>query len=503
MIKKILFASVIFSILVLGQSSLETQLQSIKKKYNLVGMSVVVVNDTSIIFAEGFGKRDVARDLPMEAGTQYRIASISKMISATALMKLYDEGKFQLDDDISDYLGYSFRNPKYPNQKITFRRLMSHTSSIRDGAKYSTFLSAGYSQSNPPSIRELFLPGGSYYNADIWSSKSPDSHYFQYANANFGVVASLVEILSGKRFDQYCREELFQPLGMKSDFNVAQLEDIDNLAALYRKNGINWVSQADEYKGVKPAERDLSDYTLGDNGFIFGPQGGLRASALDLANFLVLHKNNGQFRGQQILSDSTMQRMHETVWQKNGDNGNNYYGIFNAYALGNSTTENLLEGIPMIGHPGEAYGLISDLYYSKDEGFGIVFLTNGGEWGNGAYSGWYNVEEEVYNACYHDLTNPTNIYQNEKQPVEFKITKIYPNPFNPDTVISFYIHTPSKVRLEIYNLEGKLVKTIKNNYSETGYHSVKFDAAGLASGIYFCHLVTKDFVDSKRIVLLK
>jgi len=296
MLNRIVLSLIFFSTTLISQSTLDTKLKNIKQKYNLVGMTVAVVRDTSVIFAIGYGKRDVSRNLPMEADTQYRIASISKMVSATALMKLYDEGKFQLDDDISDYLGYSFRNPNFPDQKITFRKLMAHTSSIRDGSKYHTFLSKGYSSDNPPSIEELFLKSGDYYAADIWASKSPNSNYFQYANANYGVVASLVEILSGKRFDQYCREELFAPLNMKSDFNVAELDSINNLAVLYRRSGNSWSAQADNYQGSQPEARELNDYELGSNGFIFGPQGGLRASALELANFMICHMQKGLFR---------------------------------------------------------------------------------------------------------------------------------------------------------------------------------------------------------------
>ncbi|MFP4548509.1 MAG: serine hydrolase [Fidelibacterota bacterium] len=498
-----LLTILILTTAIFSQSTMDTKLANIKQKYNLVGMSVAVVRDTSVIFANGYGKRDVNRNLPMKAGTQYRIASISKMISATALMKLYDEGKFQLDDDISDYLGYSFRNPNFPDQKITFRKLMAHTSSIRDGSNYHSFLSDGYNSENPPSIKELFLKGGDYYAADIWANKSPNANYFQYANANYGVVASLVEILSGKRFDQYCREELFASLNMNSDFNVTELDSINNLAVLYRRNGNSWSPQADNYSGSQPEARVLSDYELGSNGFIFGPQGGLRASVLELANFMICHIQNGVFQGRRILSDSTMEQMHKTVWKYTGGNGNNYFGIFKKYALGNHTTTNLLPGISLTGHPGEAYGLISDMYYSKDENFGIIFLTNGGQWGYGDYSGWYNVEEDVFNACYDELANITAIYDDPKIAAEFGIKNIYPNPFNPDTIISFYVNKPETVTLKIYDMQGNEIKILAHKRFNAGYHQVKFHAKELASGLYFCQLITKNFMDSKKIMLLK
>ncbi len=486
-----------------SQSALDTKLARIKQKYNLVGMSVAVVRDTSVIFAKGYGKRDVGRDLPMEAGTQYRIASISKMVSATALMKLYDEGKFKLNDDISDYLGYTFRNPNFPEQPITFRKLMAHTSSIRDGSKYHSFLSDGYNSDDPPSIQELFLKNGDYYASDIWAYKSPNTNYFQYANANYGVIASLVEILSGKRFDRYCREELFAPLNMNADFNVAELDSINNLAALYRRSGNSWSAQVDNYQGNQPDERNLDNYELGSNGFIFGPQGGLRASALELANFMICHMHDGLFKGQQLFSDTTIAQMHGTVWKYTGGNGNNYFGIFNEYALGNHTTTDLLPGVSLTGHPGEAYGLISDMYFSKEKNFGITFLTNGGEWGYGDYSGWYNVEEDVFNACYDELANITAIHEDPPITAEFGIANIYPNPFNPDTIISFYVNKPETITMKIFDMQGREVKTVTHKRFNVGYHQVKFNGSDLASGLYFCQLITKDFVDSRKIMLLK
>ncbi len=212
-------------------------------------------------------------------------------------MKLYDQGLFKIDDDVSDYLGFTLRNPSYPDEIISFRKIVSHTSSLREGSGYFTFLSATYNNDPPPILESLLTPGGTYFTSDMFSSsKSPSSDYFSYANINFGIAGTLIERLSNRRFDIFCREEIFEPLGMTSSFNIQDLPNINNVAVLYRKTGQKWDPQADNYLGIMPEPRDLSAYIIGTNGVIFGPQGGLRTSANDLAKFMNMMMNGGDLQ---------------------------------------------------------------------------------------------------------------------------------------------------------------------------------------------------------------
>ncbi|MCI0495159.1 serine hydrolase, partial [candidate division KSB1 bacterium] len=190
---------------------------------------------------------------------------------------------------------------------ITFKMLLSHTSSLRDGSGYDRFLSDSYSKTPPPAIRELLVSGGSYCTSDMFDgNRAPNQKYFQYANINFGVLGTLVEKISGERFDIYCKKHIFETLDMNSSFNILDLPDINDLAVLYRKSGGIWTAQADQYNGNYPAERDLSGYKIGDNGIIFAPQGGLRSSSLDLAKFMIAHQLGGSYRQSRILNDTTV-----------------------------------------------------------------------------------------------------------------------------------------------------------------------------------------------------
>ena len=487
----VLFA--LFTTGISAQSQLTAKLEAIKSNRGVLGMSVTVIKNEGISYSKGFGIRDVARDLPVNDSTIYRIASISKMISAIAMMQLYDRGLVNLDADISNYLGYQLRNPFFPNDVITIRKVISHTASLRDGTGYDGFLSGTFNQNPPPDIRALLLQGGVYYTSDMWSSsKRPSGDYFQYANIDFGVIGTLVEKISSKRFDIFCRENIFLPLGLDASFNLQDLVGFNNLAVLYRKSGGQWVAQADNYNGVKPPPRDLSAYVVGTNGVIFGPQGGLRVSTNDLSKILAMLMNNGIYGTTRILSDTTSARIRQMNWIFNGSNGDNYYGIFNSYSYGLHKTTELLPNQTLYGHPGEAYGLISDAYFSFDNRFGIVFATNGGQWGTGNYSGWYNVEEDVFQACLSELNNLTGVKAVAEQPLAFTLMQNYPNPFNPATTITFTLPEAAHAKLSVFSMTGEEVSVLFDSTLAPGSHNSVFKPKDLPSGIYLYRLTVLD-----------
>jgi CubicO group peptidase (beta-lactamase class C family) len=394
--------------------TLETTAQSFYEKLTavavdnkLIGMSVAVVCNGTVADVYHYGQSDITRSIPVTDSTLYRVASISKSVTASALMKLFEQGYFTLDDNISDYLGFNIYNPNFPSVPITFRMILSHTSGLKDGTGYSYFLQATASQTPPPAIASLLVPGGTFYTADMWLPKQPGT-WFNYANVNFGVAATLIERISGIRFDLFTRDSILLPLGIEGSFNVNDIGNINNLAVLYR----NSVPQADNYQGIPPTPVNLTGYIIGTNGMIFSPQGGLRISALDLCKFMVMQAQQGIFNNTRILDSSTVALMQAIQWDYNGGNGNNYYNLFRRWGLGFHLTTNtpggdiVFEGVPMIGHPGEAYGLISDMYFEKDKIFGLVFITNGysGTTGYlpGNYSAFYLPEEGVFTAIRDD-----------------------------------------------------------------------------------------------------
>ena len=385
----------------------QQQMQSIATANGLIGMSVVALCGDSVANVVHTGQSDVANNIPVSDSTRYRIASISKLVTAIGLMQLHEQDMFDLDDDVNTALGFTFRNPAYPNTPITYRMLLSHTSSFQDGTGYADFLSATYSTEPPPPLSELATTTGDWYSSNMWRTEEPGTWY-TYSNANFGVVGTLIEALSGERFDVYMRQHVLLPMGIGGSYNVQDLTDLDDLAVLYRNSS----PQADNHNGVMPPAPDLSQYVIGTNGLYFAPQGGLRVSALELARIAIMLEQGGEYDGAVILQPVTVALMRNDEWTWNGSNGDNYYGLFRSWGLGThrvsaqSGGDVVFPGALMFGHAGEAYGLISDLYTDPVTSTGVVFITNGYTSGN-AYqasnSAFYSVEDEVF-AAVHSFT---------------------------------------------------------------------------------------------------
>jgi CubicO group peptidase (beta-lactamase class C family) len=398
--------TIVLSVQFVFAQSFTEELQQAAEDNKLIGMSVVAVCEQGIFNRYHYGFSDLENEIPVTNETAYRIASISKTVTALGLMNLYEEGNFELDDNVSDYLAFDLAHPDYPDNPITFRMLLAHTSGLNDGSGYSPFLTASYNNMPPPNISEVLTQDGSYYTGDMYLNHEPGS-YFQYANINYGLIGTLIEAISGERFDIYMKEFLFDPLEISGSFNIQDLPDISNLAVLYR----NAIPQADDYNGIMPVSPDYSLYTPGTNAAIFAPQGGLRITALDLAKIMLMMINKGvgdagSYTPIQMLEEETINLMMNEEWAYDGGNGNNYYDLFNSWGLGIHRTTNtpggdiVINGLPMYGHPGEAYGLISDMYYDPVDEYGLIFITNG-YYNGGAYqvannSAFYQPEEDVF-----------------------------------------------------------------------------------------------------------
>jgi len=398
---------------------------------NLSALSVVAVKGGKLAYEGHFGNRqidnaDATKSLPVNSQTKFRIASISKTVTAIALMQLVEQGKINLNADASLYLPFTLRNPDFPNVVITPAMLLSHTGSIRDDEGYSLPLGQA--------ISSYFINSdGSPRRGVQWGAESPASNYFVYTNLNFGVLASMVEKVSGKRFDVYTRENIFGPLRINASFNPQDFSDADfsNFATLYRKraNGVwnptgPWVAQFDNFQGKRPAVSAsnaalLASYVPGTNGTLFGPQGSLRVSALDLSKIMRMLMGGGSVDGVQILKKATVDQMLASRWNYTAlpsKNGDNYFGLFRSWGLGvqrftatedGGTGDKITQdgNLKWVGHLGDAYGLFSGMVFDPVTGDGMIYMI-GGVGANpdrdalGNYSTFYRWEEQILSATY-------------------------------------------------------------------------------------------------------
>ena len=381
--KKVLLAMIITGMVQTMNGQIQEAVEKIRNDYNLMGISVATVCDGKVTGTYHAGLRDFERNLPVNENTKYRIASISKLVMTTAMMKLYDRKLLDLDEDVSSYLGFQLRNPAHPDKPITVRMLLLHTGSINEGSGYDGFLMATYNNvSNPPSFSELLVPGGKYYTEDMWRREAP-GEYYTYCNANFGLAGTVIERITGQRFEEYMQQTLFVPLGISASYIPEGVTDINNLAVIYRGEDGKWVPQTDNFKGVMAAPRDFSGYVTGTNAAVFSPQGGLRISAAELAKVMVLHLNKGKYDGKRIVSAKSIRLMHKPQWIFNGTNGDNDGGRSDSRGLSVHILPALLPGDPlpagshMMGHTGSAYGLNSAFFFDMKGKYGFVFMMNG------------------------------------------------------------------------------------------------------------------------------
>lgn len=374
------------------------------------GLGVIVFKDGRSVYENFSGLREIDKNLPVKKNTRFRIASLSKMFTVFGIMQLTEAEKIDLDEDVSKYLGFELRNPNFPDEKITVRMLASHTSTLRDGESYS--LSPEYT------LEEFFKAGGVAYENGAHFGKE-DKSYFKYCNLNYGILGTVIERVSGERFDVYIKNNVLKPMNIKADFVVGNFDETEfqNLGAIYRKENGKLTAQVDSYL-VQPQKdtvwnsQSLKNYVIGSNATVFSPQGGLRISFEELANCLEMLMNNGNFRGKQIISKTSFNEICKPQWiydpvTKNGDP----YEVMFIYGLGlyqidGAGKARLCEkhDIDLIGHGGDAYGLISGLYFRPGMKDGVIFAINGvgveldvDERSLGKFGSNYIWEEEIMN----------------------------------------------------------------------------------------------------------
>jgi CubicO group peptidase (beta-lactamase class C family) len=495
MIKSLLLGGISI-IYFIGQSyaqSLGGQFNTISSNNDMMGGALVVFCENGIIENLSIGKSDFTRNINTTADTKYRIASISKTITAIAVMQLVEQNLLDLDADIGSILGYTIQNPNHPNVSITTRMLLSHTSTIVDGSTYNSFMGATVNNNPIPSLNQILTPSGSYYTAAQFNNTIPGT-YFNYSNINFVILGTIVEKVSNLRFDLYCKQNISIPLGIDASFNVNDLTDIDQLAVLYRKLSGVWTPQADDYQGVQPVFNNLNGYIPGTNGGRFGPQGGFRCSGQDLAKIFLTLMNHGTFNGVTILSGTSCNAMFANEWTYNGNNGNNYSGLFRSWGLGihriTSTPNNdiaLPGSNSMLGHTGEAYGLVSDAYFDTIRKVGFVFINNGVgiDYQTNNNSIFYTVEQEVFNAI-ENFGNINNCLQTvDLNESNNPMLNVYPNPAL-DFLFLFENLMQTESKIFIRSIDGKLIKSTFVNKGDR-----KIDVQELHSGIYILEITNK------------
>lgn len=328
-------------------------------------LSACVIQDDEVVWSKGYGYYDLSDQKVPDKDTIYCIASITKTVVGTALMQLWEKERFDLDDDVNQYLPFSLRNPHFPDDPITFRMLLSHTSSLSTNTR-NEYYWMNFSGDPPfsffpePFLEEFLVPGGRFYHEQVWSDTARPGEQAMYANVGFDLISFLVEILSGEPFLDYCQMHIFDPLDMDdTSFNLSTLP-LDRVALPYQS-----------FLG--------SYYQIDEVEFLFGPltppqpywkmrsfpAGGLYTSIDDLAHFLIAHMNKGVFKDIRILENETVELMQ----QIDPDNAIGYGLAWMRYPLSPTTWGT--------GHGGDIMGVDTWMLYDDIEDIGVIYFANG------------------------------------------------------------------------------------------------------------------------------
>jgi CubicO group peptidase (beta-lactamase class C family) len=319
------------------------------KTAGVPALAAAVVKNDQVVLERAWGTADLTDSRPATPDTLFMLASVSKTVTAVALMQLVEQGKLTLDDPVDAKLGFQVRNPAFPNTPITARMLLSHTSSIEDGPRFYSYNVVGMDSpiALDAFVRGYLTSGGMYFDAANWNATAAPGTHYSYSNAGIALAGELVETLSGMSLQQYCQQHLFGPLGMsESSFRLADL-DRTHIAMPYDSDG-NGGYTAEGYFCYP-------DY----------PAGGLRTSANQLARFLMAFIQFGQLGGARILSHASVEEMRKQ--QPSSEEGLSWEFA----PLGMRQ---------LIGHSGGDAGVSTDMYFDPATGAGFVVLTNSLVW---------------------------------------------------------------------------------------------------------------------------
>ena len=315
-------------------------------------IATCIIKNTSVVWSKGYGYYDIENQKETNDNILYLQASVSKTVTATALMLLYDQGLFDLDDDVNDYLPFELRNPNHPDKPITIKMILSHRSSLADDNLY--WIALSYLPGDPdvdgfpyPWLEEYLTPGGAGYSETTWSQSKPGESYY-YANIGFSIIAYLVEIISGQDFNDYCRENIFEPLQMKTSGFRLRDHNIEDIAVPYEhKNGRYF---RHPHCGIH----------------ILYPAITLTTTTEEFSHFIIAHMNGGVWNGVWILEEETVELMHTPHFSPEDKNN---------YGLGWATS-NPPNGKRTFGHSGGYVGVLDYVTIIPEDGIAVIIFSN-------------------------------------------------------------------------------------------------------------------------------
>lgn len=319
---------------------LEAWIESQMAYRGLPGLSLAIVHDQDVIYAKGFGFADVDKKTPATPGTVYRIASISKLFTAVAVLQLRDQGKLQLDDPVAKYLTwFKLKDAPADAQPITIRHLLVHTAGLPRESAFPYWTDFKF-PSRADMIKALPTQEASY---------PPDTKW-KYSNLGLALAGEVVAAVSGEPFETYVQKHILDPLGMKSSSIEVTDATKGKLAVGYGRR------MPDGSRAVRP----FTD-TAG-----IAPAAGLASTVEDLAKFAALQFRDGPAKDGQILKGSTLRDMHRVHWLMPDWKSGRGLGFHIVHR----------EDGDLVGHGGWVAGYQTSVYFRPKDKLAVVAMLN-------------------------------------------------------------------------------------------------------------------------------
>jgi CubicO group peptidase (beta-lactamase class C family) len=335
------------------EAFLDEELGREMEKHHIAGAAVSVVKDGKLFFAKGYGSADLKNNIPVDPErTNFRIGSTGKLFTWTAVMQLAEEGKLDLDADINRYL--DFRIPDTYPQPITLKHLMTHTAGFED-------LSYERLAKDPDQL----LPPREWLISHMPARVSPPGDVPAYSNYGAALAGYIVSRVSGESYDQYVQEHILNPLGMAH--TTARPSMPPDIRAHTSKGYVYEDGAFKEFPDTSGMALVFAD--MGQPALV--PAGDMQASATDMARFMIAHLQDGRHGDantaeQPILNESTLRRMHSTLYTPDPRLLGTAYGFFDFSDNGQRT----------IGHSGGSDPIHSLLLLLPEQNLGVFVVYN-------------------------------------------------------------------------------------------------------------------------------
>lgn len=343
---------------------LDDYVETALARWDVPGLALAVVQDGKLIHAHGYGVRALGVDAKVDAETVFGIASCTKAFTAAAIAKLIDNAKVQWDDPIARHLrSFQLSDPKL-TARVTIRQALAHRTGL-------------------PTANMLWM-SGAFASEEILSRLrwlkpvAAPGERFLYNNNMYLVLGRLVEQVSGRRWNEFLRDELFEPLGMKSTVpDSSGIRGLENVAAPHA---------SDDGK-VQRLQRYCPD--------VIAPAGAIHSNVLDMARWLTMHLEGGRSDGRQILSNARIEEMHTSPRRaeaKAPAEPQVPRAPISNYGLGWFFNDHA--GRRVIEHSGVQTGFVCWVAMMPEERLGLVVLANHHQTGlNSALRSW------IFDAC--------------------------------------------------------------------------------------------------------